>query len=94
MVYCKPLFCCVGFHPPQKKRLRFFCYSRFFCLIVGSEITSGKALRNKNTSPMPLWCVFMHQTFVVKPLTNFLPRFVKFGRKFGHDFFSKKMLAT
>lgn len=88
MVYCNPLFCCVGFHPPKKNGSGFFAIATFFAF-VGRKKTSGKALRNKNTSPMPLWCVFMHQTFVVKPLTNFLPRFVKFGRKFGHDFFRK-----
>ena len=83
------LLCRISSAP--KKPLRFFAIAAFFAF-VGRQKTSGKGLRNKNTSPMPLWCVFMHQTFVVKPLTNFLPRFVKFGRKFGYDF--RKMLAT
>lgn len=93
MVYCNPLFCCVGFHPPKKNGSGFFAIATFFAF-VGRKKTSGKALRNKNTSPMPLWCVFMHQTFVVKPLTNFLPRFVKFGRRFGHDFFFEKNVGN
>lgn len=43
MVYCNPLFCCVGFHRPKKNGSGFFAIAAFFAF-VGRKKNIGKSV--------------------------------------------------